>query len=94
MERRDWHSVDSESVLECLEITSRGLTGDEAQRRLKLYGANELQKAPTTTALTLFLGQFKSILVIILIFSAIVSAFISVRKDEPLTARALAKETH
>jgi Ca2+-transporting ATPase len=85
MESRDWYSVDSNSVLECLETTSQGLTSDEAHRRLKQYGPNELQKAPTATALTLFVGQFKSILVIILIFSAIVSAFISMRKDEPLT---------
>ncbi len=85
MERRDWHTIESKSVLEYLETTSQGLTSDEAHRRLEQYGSNELQQAPSATAIALFIGQFKSVLVVILIVSAIVSAFISMRKDDPLT---------
>ncbi len=85
MKHGNWHCLDSESVLKELETSVQGLTSDEARRRLKQYGPNELQKAPSATVLTLFIGQFKSILVIILIISAMASVFISSRKDEPFT---------
>lgn len=85
MEDCDWHALDIQSVLDQLLTTSQGLTGDEARRRLKQYGSNELQRPPKTSAINLLLDQFKSILVIILICSAIVSAYLSISRDELLT---------
>ena len=85
MERKDWHAVEIESVLGSLGTNRRGLSEEEAQRRLGQYGPNELREEKKVTPLELLLGQFKSILVIILIISAIVSTFISMRKGEPYT---------
>ncbi|MFQ6052662.1 MAG: cation-translocating P-type ATPase [Candidatus Bathyarchaeia archaeon] len=82
LEREDWHAVDVESVLEKLGTSRRGLGSDEAKRRLELYGPNELREEGKVTPLELFIGQFKSVLVVILILSAIVSAYISMRKGE------------
>ncbi len=80
-----WHSMDLEEVLEALETTRKGLTEAEARRRLEEYGPNELREEHRVTPLQLFLGQFKSILVVILIASALVSAYISMRRSEPYT---------
>ena len=84
-EDRAWHAADVESVLESLGTGLKGLGEEEAQRRLEEYGPNELREEKRVTPLELFVGQFKSILVIILILSAIVSAYISMRKGEPYT---------
>jgi len=85
VEREDWHAYDAESVLEFLGTSQRGLTEEEALRRLESYGPNELREEKKVTPLELLIGQFKSILVIILIISAVVSAYISMRKAEPYT---------
>ena len=84
-EDRAWHAADVESVLESLGTGLKGLGEEEAQRRLEEYGPNELREEKGVTPLEIFIGQFKSILVIILILSAIVSAYISMRKGEPYT---------
>ncbi|MCW4036602.1 MAG: cation-transporting P-type ATPase [Candidatus Bathyarchaeota archaeon] len=85
MEKDAWHAANIDRVLESMETSRLGLGSEEAQRRLELYGPNELREERKTTALELFLGQFRSILVIILILSAIVSAYISFRRGEAFT---------
>ena len=85
MEKRIWHAEDIESILESLGSSRSGISEEAAKERLERFGPNELKEEKRTTPLELFLGQFKSILVIILIISAIVSAFISVRQGEPFT---------
>jgi len=85
MEKRIWHAEDIESILESLSSSRSGISEEAAKERLERFGPNELKEEKRTTPLELFLGQFKSILVIILIISAIVSAFISVRQGEPFT---------
>ncbi|MGC8971176.1 MAG: calcium-translocating P-type ATPase, PMCA-type [bacterium] len=54
---------------------SFGLSSEEASKRLKTYGYNELPEPPKPTILAQFLDQFKSMLVLILIAAAIISAF-------------------
>jgi len=85
MERDAWHAVDTEQVFESLGTSQDGLSSEEARRRLEEYGPNELREEKRVTPLELFVGQFKSILVIILILSASISAYISLRKGEPYT---------
>jgi len=80
-----WHATDIEQVLESLGTSTKGLTEEEALRRLEEYGPNELREEKKVTPLELFVGQFKSVLVVILILSAVVSAYISMRKGEPYT---------
>jgi Ca2+-transporting ATPase len=45
------------------------LTGDEAARRLTLYGPNELQATTRISPWTILLNQFKNILIIILLIA-------------------------
>ncbi len=85
MKELPWHAVEIEEVFEALETDRGGLSEEEAERRLREYGPNELREEKRVTPLQIFLGQFKSILVIILIVSALVSAYISMRRGEPYT---------
>lgn len=80
-----WHATDIEMVLESLETGPNGISNEEAKRRLEIYGSNELREEKRVTPFEIFIGQFKSILVIILILSAIVSAYISMRRGEAYT---------
>ena len=61
-----------------LELVSKpeGLTSSEVQARLAKYGPNVLSARRELTPLGLFLGQFKSPIVLILIFATLMSAFL------------------
>ena len=59
-----------------LGSTSRGLSSAEADRRLRTAGRNLIEARHPISAWTIFLNQFKSPLVLILILAAIVSAFV------------------
>jgi Ca2+-transporting ATPase len=51
----------------------KGLSNSEAAARLEKYGKNQLQAGKKINPLALFLGQFKDVLVIILLVAAVVS---------------------
>lgn len=69
----DWWSLSPDEVLPRLRSTARGLSEEEASSRLERYGPNAIQKQMRVTVPVLLLGQFRSPLVLILIFAAIVS---------------------
>jgi len=54
-----------------------GITQVEAERRLEEYGRNEIEKEKKRSRLLIFLSQFKSFLILILIAAAIISAFVT-----------------
>ena len=64
-----------DNLLVTLNSNANGLSDAEATRRLQEFGPNTLKAGQQTTALGLFLNQFKSPLVLILVFAVIVSAF-------------------
>ena len=64
----------SGSLLEKLQSKTDGLTASEAARRLQQFGPNALEVREKATPLKLFLGQFKSPIVLILLFATGVSA--------------------
>jgi Mg2+-importing ATPase len=67
-----WSFSDQE-LLTPLETTLQGLTREEARRRLEQEGANRLKASLRSTSLSLFLAQFKSPIILILIAAAILS---------------------
>ncbi len=54
----------------------RGLSFEEAQRRLAQFGPNEIETAPPLSPLKLFLAQFANLLIVILLIAAGVSFFV------------------
>jgi Mg2+-importing ATPase len=59
-----------------LKAKTSGLTGDEARRRLKQYGLNLLRPKKKTGFITLLLSQFKSPIIVILLFAAVLAFFL------------------
>jgi Mg2+-importing ATPase len=69
-------SVPTSEAFQRLQATSKGLTEDEARNRLKKYGSNLLTSKKKSDALTLLLTQFKSPILLILIFAGGLSFFL------------------
>jgi Mg2+-importing ATPase len=63
-------SLPADQLLQQSETTPEGLKEAEARQRLQRYGPNLLKPARRSDALTLFFGQFKSPIILILIFAA------------------------
>jgi len=70
-------SLSAEELTRSLDTSRAGLTSTEAKRRLRTYGPNRLQSASKTTSLFLFLRQFKSPLIVILLVAVGLSFFLN-----------------
>ncbi|MCW3985424.1 MAG: cation-translocating P-type ATPase [Candidatus Bathyarchaeota archaeon] len=68
-----WHSKSIETVLEELHADSLGLKEEEVKQRLEKYGLNELKERKRTSALQIFLNQFKDIFVVMLLIATAIS---------------------
>ncbi len=66
-----------EQLWQELQSSPQGLTQEEAQKRLEEVGPNVLRARRELTPLVLFLNQFKSPIILILIFATLMSAFLS-----------------
>ncbi len=69
-----WHALESDKVAQRLgsDLTA-GLSGAEAADRLITHGRNELPEAPPPSPLHIFLTQFSSLIIWVLIGAAVVS---------------------
>ena len=73
-------SLSAAELLQELQTSPQGLTSAEAQERLGRYGLNRLKAKSRTDWLALFLAQFKSPIILILLFAAGLSLFL---RDAP-----------
>ena len=72
-----WHTFDIQEALERLEVSrAEGLADAEVERRLKIYGRNELAEAPPTTIWEMLIEQFANFVVILLLAAALISALL------------------
>ncbi|AKB48705.1 Cation-transporting ATPase, E1-E2 family [Methanosarcina sp. Kolksee] len=71
-----YYDQEINSVFEEFGVSEAGLSSEEAEKRLEEYGENELKEKEKVSVLNLFVSQFKSILIIILITASIVSALL------------------
>jgi magnesium-transporting ATPase (P-type) len=69
-----FHNLTSSDALKAVAATSKGLSSDEAARRLKKHGPNCLPEPPRRSAVVRFLSQFHNLLIYVLIASAFVTA--------------------
>ena len=76
-----WHSQSAEEVLAQLGSAATGLSATEAAQRLTTNGPNELKEGKRISALQIFLGQFKSFIVWILIVAGIISGVLGEMVD-------------
>jgi Ca2+-transporting ATPase len=71
-----FHTMTVEETLLYLNTGLDGLTDEEAAKRRAIYGNNALEETKGKTLLVMFLEQFKSIMIIILILAAAISGFL------------------
>ncbi len=69
-----WHSMTADQVLKELNTSPHeGLSVEEVRDRLEKYGPNELKKEDRVSPFTLFINQFKNILIVILLIATVLS---------------------
>ena len=71
-----WHALPIDEVLKTLNTEINGLAEEEARKRFERYGPNELEERVKRGVLSVFVDQFKSVLVVLLIFAAAFSLLI------------------
>jgi magnesium-transporting ATPase (P-type) len=75
-EDRTWHALKSDEVMAELRADERGLSREEALRRLEEYGFNRLPAEEKPGVLVRFLRQFNNMLIYILLAAAAFTAFL------------------
>jgi len=74
-------SLSREQVLQQTHSTTAGLSRQDAKQRLSEYGANSLKQKHKSSTWMLLLNQFKSPIILILIFAAVLSIFVQDAAD-------------
>jgi len=69
-------SIPTKDLLKNLQVTSTGLSTGEAQKRLTSYGTNRLKPQKRSGAFSLLISQFKSPIILILLFATGLSLFL------------------
>ena len=77
----DWHRMGVDDALAEIGGRPDGLTGDEARQRLQDHGPNQLIEAGAKSPWRILAEQFTSLLIIILIIAAVISAVLGDLED-------------
>ena len=72
-------------VFNSLETSAQGLTTAEAQTRLAQYGKNQLATVKKQSWLARFFAQFKDIMIILLLISAVISLVFGILEKNGIT---------
>lgn len=75
-EYREFWSDNTETIYEELSTSAEGLTSDEVQKRLLKYGLNNIKSKKERGTFRLFLSQFKSPIILILLFATLLSVYV------------------
>ena len=72
----EYYQKEADAVLEELKSSKKGLDSNAVKGRLKKYGKNKITKAHKFHGFRVFLNQFKSFLIYLLIIASVISFFI------------------
>lgn len=64
-----------EEVLQHFQVTKKGLNSIQIEENLKKFGPNQLEEVEKESTFSIFISQFKDVLVIILIIAGLISMF-------------------
>lgn len=84
-----WYNLPPAEIMRQLGTTEQGLSFQEAQERLQRFGPNRLAGAEKINRLRIFLHQFQSPLIYILLIAAGVTIFLQEYKDAAVIAAVL-----
>ncbi len=76
-EFRDWHAFEENVIYDDLQTGKKGLSNEEALKRLHQYGPNSLPPPPKKSALKRFLLQFHNVLIYVLLGSAAITLLLA-----------------
>ncbi|MFH1376581.1 MAG: cation-translocating P-type ATPase [Candidatus Woesearchaeota archaeon] len=74
---KTWHALSDKEVLNELKSSTDGLRENDAKLRLSKYGKNELKELRKIKPFMIFLSQFNSVFIYLLIAAAFVSGLLS-----------------
>ncbi|MDX2285670.1 MAG: cation-translocating P-type ATPase [Bacteroidia bacterium] len=77
----EWHRQPADQILELLNSSLKGLSKEEAARRAAQYGINELEASSNWSPVRLFINQFRSFIIYILLFAVLLSALLKEYAD-------------
>jgi len=77
----NWYQTNIKETLIAFGSEVSGITYEEAEERLKKYGFNEIPEKKKEPAWLMFLGQFKEVMILILMTASVVSGLIGDVKD-------------
>ena len=83
---RNWYNLEPDDVIRSLSSSSHGLNQEEVQKRLAQFGHNELRKKEKISPWKIFLQQFKSVLIVILLIAVALSGIVGEVADAILIA--------
>lgn len=72
-----WYQLSIEDIFSRLQSSSKGLSTEEVNEKLKVYGKNELPKHKTDSILTIFIKQFLDPIVLILVVTVVFSFLVN-----------------
>lgn len=75
-EKMRWHSTPVSDVLENFDSSEKGLSSEEAEKRLEEYGPNRLPEGKKRSPLMRFLIQFHNVLIYVLLIAAVITAML------------------
>ncbi len=73
---KNWHNLEVSETITSLNSSLNGLSQEEVQKRLAQFGANELVEKEKISPWKIFIEQFKSFLIIILLIAVALSAIL------------------
>jgi len=74
--QKNWYNLEAFETIVSLNSTPSGLSHEEAKKRLAQFGPNELVEKEKISPWKIFIEQFKSFLIIILLIATILSAIL------------------
>ena len=80
-----YYNLDIDKVLKELNTSKNGLSEVEVSKRLEKDGQNKLVETKKKSSFSKFIDQFRDLMIIFLIISAVVSFVISLIEKEPFT---------
>ena len=79
--KNDWYLLEEKEIMTKLNTTKSGLTEYEARERLNTHGKNVLPKGKKKTFIEVFIDEFKSPIVIILLITMVLSFLVGETLD-------------
>ena len=85
----EYYQTPADQVFKDLDSNQNGLSDDEAQKRLEKYGTNELDTEEKVNKLKLFISQFKSFIIYVMLFALVLSVILQEYSDAIVVAAIL-----